>query len=560
MDANGARFWQLADAAHWRAGEHVRWDAACGALTLASERRLDTPVDAAAQALATAALDEVPRAVDAAQGVARWSADISAVVVRSTLPGEVLLLSPAQTPTDLCVDGDGVFHAVLPDGVLMHDLRGRFEDAMVDAPAGFTPWRAAAVAGEGGLWLLERGSGRIARLSGRPMPVTTPPRAAYAPGVFRPQPENCRPPRMDLVEGPVLDAGEQALAIAACNGVLGVLAWNAGFQPRLHVRRDGAWAAPVALADARYAYTLAWFDGGRIAVRLPGRREAPAFEPGADGGPLLPLGTVYPLPAGTPEAPFAHRLDGPPQLPQADGGAEPLLPLSRRFLAPAGAARHWRMVGSGDSAQLDAQLLDSGQSATVWHRLFAEASIPEGCGFVVWLAATAGNAPPADDDGAWQPHAFGQDVAALAGDALTRETPRAAWERGPSELPNHPGLARWTPQRGRRGLFSVLIQAGTQRVRRLVGRFLWVRVQLWGNVRSAPEIAALRAYAGRFDYVDQYLPRLYRESLFGALAQSPGEELRRLGANLPALVAELDAGTLPAALAAGFGAAGLPPA
>ena len=66
--------------------------------------------------------------------------------------------------------------------------------------------------------------------------------------------------------------------------------------------------------------------------------------------------------------------------------------------------------------------------------------------------------------------------------------PRAAWERAPSELPGRPGLAPWTLDRDRRGLFTVLIQNASARVRRLVGRYLWVRVELFGDGRAGPDI------------------------------------------------------------------------
>lgn len=565
MDANGLSFWLLGDAADWRAREHVCWDADCGALALASERRIATPLDAAAFGIAQGALEAVPRCADRFGGVARWDAAASAVVVHSHLPGDVVRMPLAEAPSDLCAGDDDILYLVFADRVLMHDLRGRFDDEPVPT-GGFAPWRVAAAAG-GGLWMLERGSGRIARLSGRPMPLTTPARGFYAPGVFRPDPENCHPPRLDLLPSPAYGSGETALAIAACaDAVLGVLAWGVDGEARVHALRRNVWAAPRVLADARYAYALAWFDdGSRIALRLPGRGEAPSFELAApDGGagddgaaPLLPLGEIHPLPAGSAEAPFVHRLDGPPRVPLADGSAEPLLPLSRRFLAPRGRARHWRYAGSGETAVLDARLLDSGRPATVWHRLYAEASIPPGCGFVVWLAASAGAAPPEEDSGQWQPHAFGADIAALAADSLTRQTPRAAWSRAASELPGHPGLGRWGRERDRRGLFEVLIQHGDQRVRRLTGRYLWARVELYGNVQAGPEIVALRAYAGRFDYVDHYLPRLYRESLHGEPAQEPGEVLARFSVTL---AGELDAAVLPAGLQAALAAdAALPP-
>ena len=109
--------------------------------------------------------------------------------------------------------------------------------------------------------------------------------------------------------------------------------------------------------------------------------------------------------------------------------------------------------------------------------------------------------------------------------------PRASWEAAPSELPNHPGLAPWTPERERRGLFTVLIQNAAARVRRLVGRYLWIRIDLHGDGRSGPDICALRAYGSRFDYAERYLARLYREVVYGAAADSPGELVHRLDAS-----------------------------
>jgi phage tail-like protein len=565
MDANGQRFWLLADARHWRSRAHVVWDDACRVLRLAAERSLGIPPDAAASfAVANNALEQVPRAVDAQGAVAHWNQAANAIVARSHLPDEAITLSLEAAPTDLAVGHDGVLYCALPDAIRMHDLRGRWGDVTL-AAAGFVPWRLAPDPA-GGVWVLERASGRLARVTGSPLPLA--PLIDYAGTVFRPDPENCHPPELRVLDDLGWPAGERPVALAygpvpgdegsasgtlaasgrygdassssSSAGGLAFLSWADG--DATHVRRFDARAErlgdPIVLEGARHAYGLACLDASTIAVRMPSRRDAPAFDLGtADAqGRVVASGAVYPLAATALEAPFAHRLEGPPRYPVALApgvrGVEPLFPLSISNLARRGEAR------SFDAG--DAHLIDSGAADTTWHRLYAEADLPPRSGFVVSLAATAEPEPPDVADVArWVPHYFGEPAAMPVAHA-----PRAAWEHASSELPNHPGLAPWPPAPGRAGLLSVLIQDARRRVRALVGRYLWVRVELSGDGRVGPQIAALRAYASRFSYRDQYLPRLYRESTFGAPAAAPGE----LAASIePTFAAALDAGGGPSA-------------
>ena len=181
----------------------------------------------------------------------------------------------------------------------------------------------------------------------------------------------------------------------------------------------------------------------------PARRRAHAWEArrarlcgDRRGQPAtLPLGEIYPVAPGAPEAPFAHRLSGPPRYPLGDG-AEHLLPLSIRNLARRGSASSYAITADG----LRARLLDSARATTVWHRLYAEASIPP------VRASSSGSPPPTKREPpgpaattAWHPHGFGRDIAALARDALGPHVPRAAWERVPSELPTIRGWRRGRP-------------------------------------------------------------------------------------------------------------------
>lgn len=551
MDANGQRFWLLASDAHWPARSHTSWHADCRTLRLASERRVNAPIDPAAFAIANSALESVPRAVDLHDTVARWDPASGAIVVRSYLPDEAVRLPLAQAPTDLCVGLDAVLYVALADRIHLHDLRGRWPDETVRRD-GFAPWRIEPDAD--GLWVLDR-SGRVARLTGLPMPSTTPRHDDYAPGVFRPDPENCRPPVLRMLEGVAWPAGERPIALAAHHTAgLAFLSWFGDGEARLrwldpHRETLGV---PLALEDARYAYALAWIDGERVAVRMPRRRDAPAFDVTARAaGRTPPLGEIYPIAVDGLEAPFAHRLSGPPRYALGATGAEPLLPLSIRNLARRGDAASFAVTDDG----VRAHLIDSASATTVWHRLYAEASVPPGTGFVVWLAATDEPEPPSAEGASWHPHGFGRDIHTLAPHAMLAHVPHAAWDRAPSELPGHPGLAPWAPERDRRGLFTVLVQNARSRVRRVVGRYLWVRVELFGDGRSGPDIAALRAYASRFDYGEQYLPRLYRETIFGAAADAPGVLVERIDA---AHAAPLDAGGVPSdALAAVLRSAGV---
>jgi phage tail-like protein len=539
MDANGARFWSLQAAGHWpslaQGGAALRWDAACSALQLASRRELETPTDLALnQATALTAIEETPRALDAQAVVASWHVPSGAIVVRSHLPQAAIALTRDElgmaldeTPSDLCIGVDGVLYVALPGRIRLHDLRQRWTPVDV-AQGDFLPWRLA-LNHPGGVWVLERASGRLGRVSGMPLPSQTPSRGDYAPGVFRPDPENCHAPELQVF-APNWAAGDEPLALASHpqSGLL-LLSWEAPGQARVRLWNGQTQTLGPAcrLRGAWHAFAATWVDAARLAVRLPGRNDAPVF----DLAPLLArapvdeapaLGDIFPLAADRREAAFVHRPQGAAHYPVREDGAEPLLPLALPNLATRGSAANYRI----DGTQLFAQLMDSGTPATVWHRIYMEANIPPACGAVLWLAATNDPVPPAADQlDDWHPHVFGRDVRAIDPAARAPHVPHAAWERAPSELPAHPGLARWSPKAQIRGLFGVLIQNARTRVRQLTGRYLWLRVDLHGDGRTGPQIVAIRVWESRFNYAEQYLPRVYRETLFGDAARAPGEAL-----------------------------------
>lgn len=518
MDANRQRFWLLADAAHWPWLEHVDHRPGCRALHLASERSLGATADDAA-AIATAALERLPMAIDREGAHAWWDEGAGALLARSHLPGTATLLALPERPRDFAIGHDDVLVVALTERLLLHDLRGRWPDALLPTP-GFQAWRVAAAPGAGA-WLLERGSGRLARLAGC-MAVARP-AAEYAAGTFRPQPENPSPLVMRVLDPLAWPAGErpQAMAVAEDGRPL-LLSWFGDGECRLRlIDAAGTVGAPQALTGVRFAYALDWLGDGRVVVRVPGRRDAPVFVPRTTGAAtsLVASGDVYPLQPEAIEAPFAHRLDQPPRYAVAGPALEPLHRLSVSHLARRGEAASFAPADPTIPTEhvRPAHLIDSGNQATVWHRLYAEARLPAGCGFIAWLATTADPVPDGATD--WHPHVFGDIPEA---DLPAGAVPHAAWERLPSELPGHPGLGAWgAPQPGRAGLWTALVQRSSRRVRALAGRYLWVRLSLYGNGRDSPEIAALRIHGPRFSYRDHYLPRLYRETEFGPAADAP---------------------------------------
>ena len=527
MDANGQRFWLLGDARHFPSRSRTVWDSRCRVLKLASERTLSPAADTAASlAAATSALERIPATRDVYGAVARWveqadaEGNVGAIVVSSpNLPDPAERLRLQQRPTDIAIGHDDVLYIAVPNGVILHDLRARFPSELARL-AGYTPWRLSTDK-RGGAWLLERTSGRIARLSGLPLPAR--PFTEYAHTTFRPAPENPRPPQIRVLEGIEWPAGERPIAIAAHEARgLAVLSWRSGGEARLRTVDIATekLGAGVVLTGARHAYSIAWIDAERLAVRVPLRRDVPsfAFDDEESDDARACLGDIYPLAGDAIESSFVHRLEGPVHY-QTPGGAEPLHALSLSNLARYGEAASF--AGSR------MHVIDSESQQTVWHRLYAEASLPPGTGMIVHLAASADPAPP-DDRTAWCAHRFGRYIPVAAGP----HEPHAAWEALPSELPAHPGLGPWPQVQERSGLFSVLIQNSRRRVRNITGRYLWVKLELFGDGRVGPELAALRAWGSRFSYRDHYLPRIYRETLYGPSALAPGERVETFSTTL----------------------------
>ncbi len=492
-------------------------------------------------------VDKVPQAQDAFGTTARWDISSNRVVATGALPApadEVGIYLPpaAHQPTDLTMGYDGILYVALRNSgentgqVVMVDRRDRWLPFSVPLPVGFVPWRLAAHP-DGGVWALDRRDAtdpnaprQLVRIQGEPLPTQD--QQAYTADTFRPCEENPNPPRSQRIwSGNVGGEGEIGVAIATHpQGQLALLSWVPGEAARLRLWQRDGWQRPFILEGSQHPFSIKWLSHRRVALLLPGlTRESVVYtlpeliasttSPVDDIDsetrevPLLlpPAGDFYPLRQYSGGS-FFNGITQPPTYP-ADGGPKALYPLSTRAF-----------VASGTTAP---QALDSHNVQTVWHRLYLESVIPPKTGIRVFLAATDTltdlDALQASD---WFEHRFGQRFAPGAlreGDPpFDRQIPVGAWVPQASEIPYHSGLLGCPIQQNQQGLFTALIQRSGRQVRSLQGRYLWVRVELKGDGHNTPEIAALRAYASRFSYLNQYLPALYQESVFGPDADEPG--------------------------------------
>lgn len=522
MDANGLRFWMLADLSHWDEAsfQDVTYDAARRSLRLKSERKLPPQLPSTnATDLRSEAIDrlaQVPQALDSYGTRAWWDAPIHSIRAAGAFPTSLSIWDApdGHLLTDMAMGYDGVLYLVLDDGsIVLVDLRQRWDPVTLQAED-FTAWRIAADP-QGGVWALDRNRRLLANVEGMPLPLR--PLGSYSSQTFRPCPENPHPPRLTVLTNATWESAD-AIAIA-CNssGQVAVLTWETlrGWG-QIRLLKDDRIAAPVTLNEALFPYSLKWVNDQQVAVLLPGlSHEAPVFavRDFATLEPIDPVGDLYPLRNFAP-GPFAQTLSLPPQYPitpttippttETIPATAPLYHLSLPSFAAVGMARN--APGS----------FDSGGEQTIWHRLYLEADIPSHCGIRVFLIATDSQAPPGNDTH-WSEHRFGQKYAPTDSTAV----PRGVWLEMASEIPFHPGLMPCSHKKNQAGLFTALIQRSTSRVRNLQGRYLHIRIEMEGDQRTSPELFALRAYASRFSYLNRYLPELYRETLFGAEAEEP---------------------------------------
>ena len=535
MDANGLRFWMLANAEQWTIlGDppQLQYDQQCHRLRLASERLLpqwsqSTPINPTLESTALSRLEQVPQTLDSYGTRAFWEPTSGKILATGALPRSVPIFTPeaSNPPTDLVMGYDGILYVALSSGaVVLVDRRDRWSPIAVQTD-GFKAWRLAADPA-GGVWVCDRDDRQFGKVLGVPFP--TQPAGKYAEDIFRPCDENPNPPRLVVWQTSPLPDDEKLVAIATSpNSSLTLLTWLTDGTPRVRALQAKQWTPPINLMGCRYPFSLSWVTGDRIAVLVSDLlTEAPVYAvPKLAIGQaeiatqVQPVGDLYPLHEHTGN-PFLHGVSLPPHYPTATESA-PLYHLSLPSYARQGAA-------------IAHAALDSGNLQTEWHRLYLEAVIPANGEIHVDLAAT--DQPTLPDVPDWFEHSF----AAVQNPGK----PCGVWVSAPSEIPFHPGLLV-DREKDRSGLFTVLIQRHDRRVRTLQGRYLWVRVRMIGDGRTTPELAALRVYGSRFSYVNQYLPELYRETVFGSdrdqvTSATPADFLERFLANFEGILTPIE--------------------
>jgi phage tail-like protein len=518
VDANGLRFWSVTKSRDWaREGDPaLEFDEACGCLRLPSARALAVPEDTSETSLANTLLAITPQAVDAFETYAFYDAAAHAILAAGAAPGSRgrHAFTPADqvvAVNDLTLGGDDLLYVALTlqapapgspvrGAVRIVDTLGRFPAVTLER-ADFRAFRLASRAGQG-VWLVDDERRQIWQVRGRPFPDAE--LFQFDGDIFRPVDENPDPPRLTLIA--TLPVGERPVAIASnSQGETLVLCWrgtNQAFVRRVY--EDGTLSPRFVLEGVARPFSVGWLSSDEIAVLVAATSSRPvAAEPvpyraptttASSDATLRPLGGLYPL-ANYANGPFAHAPSEPARYPTRGAGLpgkpSPLLRLSAPELARSGVARN-------------AQVLDSQVPQCEWHRLYLDASVPAGTGVRVFVAASEVRTPPPDDQ--YFLHACGQVNQG-------KGVPTFVWTAQTSELPFHPGLVPCGSVPGEAGLFSVLIQRTGRAVSALRGRYLHVRVELVGNGKKTPEIFSLRAYASRFSYVREYLPRIYHEQL-----------------------------------------------
>lgn len=500
MDANGHRFWMLADA-----GDFDLSDGSCqysgDCLHLAGEAPL--PDLSQTRALAIAASNLPPVAVGGFDDWAIFDPDAPL----GTDPGSILAATqagpltpiislPAQVRIrDMWVDEDGVLRVAGrmregENGLIFVDLRQRWSDPVVIPIPGAKPDRGA------GRWLLERGTGRLWREAGAALPDLA--GRAYADHIFRTDPEYANPLRLEE-QATIERAPSERLLDCAANedGLLAVLIAGSAQSRSSSVEFIGTRAKRVRLDVPLkgFASSIGWIAPDALALTYPGSPrvivlnvnlgDSPALSVEPNRMPLVENGTAR----------ICRGTSAPAQVVHFEQNANRPQAIPRRLQALS--MPSYRGQGSAPAKHI----IRATEAGSVWHRLVLEADLPAGTGVAIELRA----AERVEDLKTADPHIH------YAGDiAIPEGAPQLTWLDAPSEIALHSGLRKGPPEPNRAGCFSGLVQNTTTASREVTGRLVSVRVTLFGTGQASPAIFAIRLYGSRFSLVSHYLPTVFK--------------------------------------------------
>jgi phage tail-like protein len=530
MDVNGLPMWVLAGPKAFGLGGasggagHVRdleWNAERGHLTLASQQ--DRPVLAEDEGFARLMISQPSAVADAADTFAWFNPATHVIEASGFAPGMTALhLGPNNTPevpipvpdpTDMALGAEQILYIARDGAVIFRDLRGRYPVARAEK-AGFAAHLLAPRPG-GGVWAFDQVRNKLAVVRGyplRPIGLSDP-----APERFVPDDPNADPPRIEPFRRKTLAAPYEAVALAASpGGRLALLAWHPTDDAAIFTLEGDAFVLRARTGGLRFPWSLAWIGEDRVTLVVsdgPGSLAKQAFVYPVDlplEDEALPEGRIHLLRQAWAGG-FCNRLSAEPAYLVAPAPTSP--PVSVRRLIPLSGVRYAR------SGSVLIGPIDSGREGSVWHRLYLEAAVPGHASMRIDIVARDSAAEPKlpGEDGApvWAPHVVS---ARRQPDAVAQ----AAWCSMASELPATEPILQCPPRVDEAGLFTVLIQHGDRKVRRVAGRYAWLHVTLEGDGRDTPELAAIRLFAQRFSYRDRYLPDFYSENLTGADAEAAG--------------------------------------
>lgn len=526
MDVNGLPFRLIAGARDFgfsekaagaRVAAHLALSKRTGHLRLASEQA--PPAINENETFAREMATQPMPVADPLGGFAWWNGDAGRIEASGFAPDSIeIALSAGGTsaPSDMMLGRDDILYAARGGAVVWHDLRARWPD--FEARHERLNADLLAPARSGG-WAFDRTNRRLMRIKGVPLrfaELRTPDESRFAPA----DANRNRPRLTSVAKSSIADRFDAVALASSPGGRLALLAWETGAEAALFLYGENGFEEHGRLAGLRFPFSLSWIGDDEVAV-MASDGAAPASQAyvysltGAHlaGRPLNPDGRIHrllePWPAG-----FCNALGAAPRY--LTGAAGDTAPAALRSLHPISGASYSRQ------GQVLIGPIDSGVAGCVWHRLYAEAAVADGTAIDLQLHADDTGSAPVMPSGLEDPDWALHRILPHRRDDTPPGTPVAAWVWASSEIPNAPAMLDCENRPDKAGLFTLLLQHGGRRVRRIVGRNLWIALTLRGDSQCSPELAALRVYAGRHSWRDAYLPDFYGEMLSGSDAAASG--------------------------------------